>query len=416
MAPLPAFRTACAITLVAAATACAGMEEESVPALAELDSLVLVEELRVGSLENPDLGFTSIGPIRVEPSGEMFVQESGDQQIRLYGPDGQLIRKYGREGDGPGEFRTIYGFGLLGDTLWVSDGRLRRLTLFDRSGTLLHTVSGSVEVPLAPADTPGFGRRVITVFPNSLGPNGEFIGLPSVVRYPNLPDSIVDLPHVLFGADGEVLDTVELVPTVVSFPSRILTFPSRDGRGRTSSSLRIEPPATDSGRYGPEAIAEGDSVTLSWAVAGSPPLGTVELTRTRAGQEVFRTRVRYTPRPVDPAYLDSIANARPRGLQLAPADSAELAETARSILQMPPHHQPVFGWYVRGNGTSWTRLDEIEADVDRWLVVAPDGDVRGVAALPARAQVRWHDDERVWVVERDEFDVSWLVRYRLGEP
>ena len=132
---------------------------------------------------------------------------------------------------------------------------------------------------------------------------------------------------------------------------------------------------------------------------------------------MYRTSLSYTPRAVAPEYLDSIANARPRGLRLSPADSAELAETARSLLQMPPHHEPVFGWYVRGTGTSWTRLDEIEADVDRWLVVASDGDVRGVAALPARSQIRWHDDQRVWVVERDELDVSWLVRYRLpGEP
>jgi hypothetical protein len=259
------------------------------------------------------------------------------------------------------------------------------------------------------------GRRIITVFPDSLSPTGEIIGTPSVVRYPNLPDSIVDLPYVRFAADGAVLDTVELIPSVVSFPSQVVTFTSRDGRGQISSSIRIDPPASDSGSLPPAPVAKGDSVLVSWSVSGDPPVGSLAVTRTRAGAVIFETAVSYPPRAVEESYLDSVASARPRGLQLTPADSAELAQAARSLMQMPPHHRPVLGSSVAASGVLWIRLDEIDPEIDRWLVIGENGRPRGVATLRAGSAIRWTDGDRIWVVERDDFDVSWLVRYRLSD-
>jgi hypothetical protein len=51
-----------------------------------------------------------------------------------------------------------------------------------------------------------------------------------------------------------------------------------------------------------------------------------------------------------------------------------------------------------------------------WLVVDADGRLRGRVELPARATMRWIDGDQAWLVEPDEFEVPWLVRYRLAEP
>jgi hypothetical protein len=62
-----------------------------------------------------------------------------DRQIRVYDEAGTLLRRIGGAGEGPGEFGGSPSFGVVGDTVWAYDGRLERITLFDRRGNLLST-------------------------------------------------------------------------------------------------------------------------------------------------------------------------------------------------------------------------------------------------------------------------------------
>lgn len=65
--------------------------------------------------------------------------ESQDLQIRAYDTDGKPLWRVGRRGSGPGEFQGTHDFGLIGDTIWVVDQNLRRITFFDFDGELLGT-------------------------------------------------------------------------------------------------------------------------------------------------------------------------------------------------------------------------------------------------------------------------------------
>lgn len=52
-------------------------------------------------------------------------------EVRFFSSDGRLEGSFGRPGEGPGEFQRIETMGrLVGDTIWVHDLNLRRLTLF----------------------------------------------------------------------------------------------------------------------------------------------------------------------------------------------------------------------------------------------------------------------------------------------
>jgi hypothetical protein len=76
------------------------------------------------------------------PDGRIAISDNGNLQLRLFGPDGTFLRAFGREGEGPGEFRSMEILGILGpDTLEVVDPRLRRISLYHPEGGLLEQVT-----------------------------------------------------------------------------------------------------------------------------------------------------------------------------------------------------------------------------------------------------------------------------------
>jgi hypothetical protein len=376
------------------------------PHLDALPPLTLEETLRIGDLDDPDLGFSSIGQVRVAPSGEIYVAEGTTREIRAYDATGALLATYGRQGEGPGEFRGIGDFGLVGDTLWVSDGSALRLTLFDVGGALLGTVTGSVEIPIGQV---GPMMRNLTLFPSELVPGGRIVGSTGSAIYPNLPDSVVEVPRLLFDMQGNVVDTLEMVRARVSRPAREM----RHGSGTTY--VYLDPPAHDSGTYVTEL--DRGSASVHWFVEGEPGRGTLTVSRLGpAGDTTARSDFVYDARPVEPGYLDSVATARTRSRPgMSRGDSLELFRAYRSAMQMPPHHRPIRAYArpAEGGGGAWIAVNDADPAANRWIVVSGDGEVRGLVDLPTGATLRWVGAERVWLVENDAFGVPWLVGYRI---
>lgn len=73
------------------------------------------------------------GAIRL-PNGGILVVDGGNT-LRAYRETGGYVATWGREGEGPGEFRLLGGLDRLGaDSVVVWDRRLQRLTVFDGTG------------------------------------------------------------------------------------------------------------------------------------------------------------------------------------------------------------------------------------------------------------------------------------------
>jgi len=89
----------------------------------------------------------------LEDPGSMVAVESklfiGDPtRVHLISISGGPARTFGRDGDGPGEFRSVHSVGAMGpDTLLVFDGRLHRISYLDRDGDLLGSVRVSTALP-----------------------------------------------------------------------------------------------------------------------------------------------------------------------------------------------------------------------------------------------------------------------------
>jgi hypothetical protein len=99
----------------------------------------LEEELRIGidDGDGPEL-FGEIRDFAVDAYGRIYILEGQAQEIRVFNPDGSYIRTIGRQGGGPGEFKSADG--LRWDAqgnLWVIDSGNARYSVYDSTGTYL---------------------------------------------------------------------------------------------------------------------------------------------------------------------------------------------------------------------------------------------------------------------------------------
>jgi hypothetical protein len=74
--------------------------------------------------------------IAIRADGHLLVGDGPPAQAKLFGPDGEFIRTIGREGDGPGEYRSVNP-AWMGDTVAVQDNR--RGTTFTITGEPIAT-------------------------------------------------------------------------------------------------------------------------------------------------------------------------------------------------------------------------------------------------------------------------------------
>ena len=92
------------------------------------------------------------GPGRVMPPNATAIDSKGNfylghgdgssrvRQVWVFSPEGEFLRTFGREGEGPGEYENIALMEMLqGDTLEIYDQRLRRRTILAPDLTVLST-------------------------------------------------------------------------------------------------------------------------------------------------------------------------------------------------------------------------------------------------------------------------------------
>lgn len=397
---------------------------ETVPLSADYDldsvpRLALHQELRLGSIDDPDYGFSRVGRVAVDADNQLYVYEQLELSIRVYSPDGRLVRRIGRRGHGPGEFESRdVRFGVSGNAVWTYDPSTRRLAVFDRDGTLRRDVR--IDVVRLGYDESG---RAITVAPLAMTAEGVFIGDEEVSNAAALivggGDTLL-VPRVRFDGNGHVTDTAGWYPVV----RRLSSMESiRVGRNR----YRMPQPPPDTpfdvslpdGRWHVERPrADDPGATLAY-------ISRLDL----AGDTSFRRTYRYMPVPYSEAQLARSAARAARyavevdasgervTLRPAPRDSGRAEAAIRARMDWPGYQPPFQGYRLAADGALWLQREDRGESTDRWLILDPEGIPVGVVRLPSSAgfRVAWSRGDRLWTVEKDSLDVPWLVRYRMNQ-
>lgn len=304
--------------------------------------------------------------------GSIVLLNAGTRQMLVFSAEGAFRRAIGREGDGPGEFRSPAWLGRgNGDTTFVWDDRLLRLSTFDASGDFL--ASRQVDDVGADPQTPVLRGRFADGSFLSAPPALVFIGSQTgVVRFAERYrryDPATGQTNPL--AVGQSLQTVVGDGPVYSLPF-----------GRS-----------DIATAGPNALLIGDT--------GVPQVRYFTL------DGHLRKIVRWSGNPVPVTAADRRAFVRraPAGaLPPVPAPRLRFAATRPFFSDIVIDR---LGWtWVEGFAARWEPLAD-------WLVFDSLGLLRCRVEFPVRIRVLEIGADYLLGVERDESDEDVVAVFDL---
>ncbi len=134
--------------------------------------------------------------------GRIVLGEDGSKQLRVFGADGMQLLSFGREGEGPGEFRTITRAQMLGGTrVFVYDDQLGRGTVFRLDGTVQEVVVfepyHAMDVPESVSPDSSGGYWALTQTENYSWPSQGLTRSPALLlRYSPSGEIITELAEV----------------------------------------------------------------------------------------------------------------------------------------------------------------------------------------------------------------------------
>ncbi len=347
--------------------------------------------LSIGQLSGPDeLLFGRIQSARRDAVGNVIVADRQALQIRIFDAEGHHIQSIGRDGDGPGEFRSLRGAwpvryrdGASADSRQViaADSELDRITRFSGQGMPVGTAT------LA-------GREDMSI--RTIGLAGPDAVLSRASPY-NLPDfgllggSIVDMAKAMLGGEAN---------------RRVLFVLHRLDGALVDTLAEGKDAAVGSVAMGDGAMTFTIPFSAQSEAAGSPH-GVVFTGGTHYAISVFedgslRLIARLDEAP--PARTDEHLERYAGG-----SDEAEVRERIERYRQVPlPESLPAYeGVLFTEEGRVWARRYRFPGEpAARWDVFAPDGVYLGRVAVPASFRIEEVGRGQVLGIATDELGVE----------
>lgn len=374
--------------------------------------LELVETLRLGVLEGdgPEQ-FSEIYAVALGRDGTLVVGNNGSVTARVFDADGTFVSEVGGRGQGPAETTSVNDVLALGDTVVVIDWqRGGKAVAFTFAGEFVGDwgfvqPNGSRVMPVH-RDSLGWLARVFPPFrPPSLAPGEAW---PQVVEIGRMQwgdaevgESLFEVPQtVLYGVDGaESGVDWALLPATwhTGFDSEgrlFVTDPTtyridiRDASGLLRSVRRD---------YEPRPFTDADAQQIIEASV-------------HAIDTMSQIPEQYRPESIESTRRRLESQARlPRPETIPPLGGLLVSPDGSFWIErwdvQPPEYAGMqrtfgFGTRVPSRETIWELFDQ-------------DGVFRGRVTLPARFRAEAVRDRTVVGVWLDEFDVEYVVRYRV---
>lgn len=343
-----------------------------------------VEVARIGSLDDPSTSFHRVSDIARDEAGRIYVADAGNSVVRVYDRSGEYIRDIGRPGPGPGEFEHLDRVIVLDDTVYATHARGFRAVFFDTSGAMLAAITAAAE-PI------GSG-----LFPQL--PSWQFDDGTGVAR---TAGPATNEPRLLLRTDrfGAIIDTLRLTLAQSS-----IVFEGAQRR------VVLSNPFARPGAM-PVFSRDGRSVHVTVHPADGLSPGEFRLAVGPVGGAADWERVYQTAAtPYSTAKVDSLIREAIRPV----AGMVTEAEFRRAVA-VPRYEYPVREVHFDHDGGIWVQLAANEAFMTEWLVLDGRGIQHRRVRLPVRARPRIMTADTAFVIESDEFDVQYVVEYRLVE-
>lgn len=335
--------------------------------------------LELGAVDEGPEQFFRVITARRTPR-HIVVADGGSSEIRVFTSEGRHVTSFGREGDGPGEFRFIRGAWVgPADSIAVWDLRLRRLSFFDADGR--------------------FGRSV------DIG-----AGMPN-------PDVVV------LTEEGRSIVSSEMfrIPEGSDFETIYSAFYIVDEHGEVVDSLARQP-LSEIGRLGEEGMIGTPLFGTVLAASGDRDgywLGsgrTEEIRRfSSTGDPTLVTRWPATDRRVTPSDVEAALEA-----EVARASPENEARVRRLFQNRPvADHFPAHGPLLAStDGSVWVQDYSLPGVIEPtwWTVFDAEGRRIARILVPERTRIVEVGHDHVLAVHRDDFDIEYVQLFGLVRP
>jgi hypothetical protein len=346
----------------------------------------LVEEGRFSGEDGTPGELGQPQTLALDGEGRVYVVDSKPAIIKVYSPDGTLVRTLGGEGEGPGEFRAGF-IAVRGGSLVLHDPQIGRTSVWDTSGTFLRSWNTSccywTDIQLDRSNR---------------------IYVPSVVAgKPGEPNR--GAPYVRWSLEGVAIDTVWLPPQEVE---KFWTISVKGADGKIAMAMNSSIP------FRPDlasTLHPDGGLVYGWT-------GAYLLARSATGRDTLRVFGRaWTPEPVTEDRRQVEVESR---IKEAEKDFGK--ENIRSSFRVEdvPTTLPAFsGIQVDEAGRVWVRRHRLMvADTARTAFEVFDstgaflGPVSVPFKLPDYGPKAWTRDGLVTIIEDSEGRPT-VVRLRL---
>lgn len=343
----------------------------------------VTELVTLGEMDHPVLGFPSVDGLAV--GRDLYVLHRSAAEITVLARNGDLVRRIGERGQGPGEFTVPSAVGLRSDTLWVLDNGNRRISYFV-DGRIVRE-QGYPTLALAR------GENMAAVLPLDGG-----AALAIVARRFESPPGDQENFFPLLRVDG--VDTIQIAALRESSPFRV--------RIGTAS---VSPPAVDFPIF--EVAPSGEVLVVVERPIPAGPQATIRVTRISSIGDTLWSRS--LTRPAVP-YTDTDWRNRLDQLFAAIEPSYTRSEYEAAAIR-PEWHVPVSGLQLGQDGAIWIGLERVPgSDSIPWLKLSATGELQFEVDLPARFRLLAAEGDELWGEVRDTLDVPYLRVYQVVSP
>ena len=335
----------------------------------------LSQELRIDGRRED---FAVLNGGQLGPRGQLALTFRQDAQVRIYDAAGRRVATVGKKGSGPGEFRFPHAQGWLGDTVWIIDHTLRRLTFVTANGTLVRTTpleSIGKQMRLMPADSM---LTVTNWTPHGMRTGGGMMGIATLLRRTPSGKAISEQAILSTTPDGSA--------------RRVITY-AFDGRWAEEFAFVTV--------YG--FAADGSDIVRAEVSDLRASGADLIITRlNRNADTVYSQRIPYSGIPLSRRHIDSVL-ARGVGV-----DGQHTVPANR----IPPVYAPVSSVFVQPDGLTWLTLRETEA-VSTVLMLNREGAPIARWKMPPRSDLMAASATHVWLREADPDGIQSVVRFRI---
>ncbi len=355
-------------------------------------------EYEIGDQGQGDALFGTYLDLLPAPDGSrVYVLDSQASEVTIWTPDGELIKRLGRAGGGPGEFQMPSRLAFVPQGFYVKD--MRRTTTFTLDGELVGTDAYPQGVEFH-----GFRVQIWDIFND-----GSFAAmpLPAFLAGSSTSDPTEELPMLRIVADEGAWRADELARLSLQNWQASIEVEERE------RPIPLRQPWVAPDNF--EVDHLNGSVVVKRALTTSP--GLLEFIEISvAGDTLWARRIQLPPIPLTQGQIEAEVEeeaAMVAGLIGVANASPMLKSRIRAAWHIPEYWPVAREIRLMSNGEIWFESPGSQTPV--WYAVAkgaPDGPIKRIT-VPESFQPLDVTTTHIWGVRRDELDVGYVTGLRL---